>query len=103
MLDKHRWHPLPDGRDRLQNRAAAIVHVEGQRIPLGSPHPFEAVEGRVKPALGTVDAEYLGTFRHKPAGHRQTDAACNPRDERNLALESSLAHRLLPLRYLWHS
>ena len=35
----------------------------------------EAVEGRVKPALGTVDAEYLSAFRHEPAGHRQTDAA----------------------------
>jgi hypothetical protein len=63
----------------------------------------EAIKGRIKPALGAVDAEYLSAFRHEPAGHRQTDAACGPRDERDLALESSNAHQLLPLRYLWHS
>jgi hypothetical protein len=63
----------------------------------------EAIEGRIKPALGAVDAEYLSAFRHKPAGHSQADTAGNPRYERDLALESSNAHHLLPLRYLWHS
>ena len=63
----------------------------------------KAIEGRIKPTQGAVDAEDLGTLRHEPAGHRQPDATTDPGDQRDFALESSTGHDALPMRFLWQS